>query len=66
MNYQVGDSVIFYRSNSEKALEIEITGTIEKVNKKTYRIFYTGFRDLEISILVKKELVFIPRSNNIQ
>ena len=65
MNYQVQDEVIFYRSNSEKALEVEKIGTIEKVNKKTYRIFYTGFWD-RISILVKKELVIYPISNNIQ
>ena len=33
---KIYDRVIFYKSNSEKALEVESKGYISKINKKTY------------------------------
>ena len=79
MNYQVQDEVIFYRSNSEKALEVERIGTIGKVNKKT--IWINCLEDNIRSGIdwngrmpkywkgynIKKELVKeVAKSNNIQ
>ena len=64
MNYEIGDTVIFYYSNCEKALEVESRGFIKKINKKSYVIIGLKIMEEEGKIVkeyyekgVKKELV---------
>ena len=66
---KLNDEVIFYKSNSEKALEVVSRGTISKINKKTYWVSWlednvrSGFDwngkmpRYRKTIMIKKDLV---------